>query len=119
MAVTNRVVDALFRCTHPTVEVLAHSVGVPQWCETIIQGYNSDPHGQELITKLSVPPTIVPNFSFTNRLLKYKSRVWLGSNTAIQQQIIQALHASAVGGHSDAPASIKRVQQFFVWSGLK
>jgi hypothetical protein len=34
------------------------------------------------------------------RIIRYKGRVWMGHSSEMQQQVIQALHASPMGGHS-------------------
>jgi hypothetical protein len=41
------------------------------------------------------------------------------ANTAVQQQLIEALHSSSVGAHSGIPATVKCVQQHFAWTGMK
>jgi hypothetical protein len=45
----------------------------------------------------------------------------LGSSTAIQQQVLQAFHASPVGGHSGFPVTYSRIKQllYFFWPGMK
>jgi hypothetical protein len=39
-------------------------------------------------------------YSLHQGLIHYKGRVWLGNNLSLQQQILSALHNSALGGHS-------------------
>ncbi|WVZ82556.1 hypothetical protein U9M48_029810 [Paspalum notatum var. saurae] len=44
----------------------------PVWSTAIVQGYSSDPHALDLITRLSVDPSSVPHFSLSGGLLRYK-----------------------------------------------
>ena len=46
-------------------------------------------------------------------------RVWIGSNHALQQKILAALHSSAIGGHSGFGVMYRRVRTLFAWPGLK
>jgi hypothetical protein len=45
--------------------------------------------------------------------------MWLGSNKALQNKIIQALHDSSLGGHSGVPATFQRIKALFHWPGMK
>jgi transposase InsO family protein len=114
----NRVADALSRRPHPSEICMAISTVVPQWCSAVVAGYSSDPQAQTYIAQLSVAPDAVPHFSLQNGLLRYKNRIWLGNNKHMHHQVIQALHTSAVGGHSGVPVTCRRVRQLFAWPGL-
>jgi hypothetical protein len=102
----NSAADALSHRSHPTDLCAAVSVVTPDWCTYIIAGYQSDPHAQKLITKLSAQAASVPHFTLDNGLLKFKNRIWVGHNATFQQKIIQALHSSPIGGHSGVPATV-------------
>jgi hypothetical protein len=43
----------------------------------------------------------------------------VGNDKTVQNQIITALHDSAVGGHLGTLVTYKRVKQMFAWRGLK
>lgn len=58
-------------------------------------------------------------FTLQDGLIKYKGRVWIGSNSALQAQILASLHASAVGGHSRLEVTYHRVKHLFAWPKLK
>ena len=111
--VDNRVADALSRRPHAPESCFAMSSAIPQWCAEIVAGYSSDPQAQLYTTQLAVDPSAVPNFTLQNGLLRYKDRIWLGNNKKLQAQVIQALHTSAVGGHSGVPVTCRRVRQLF------
>ena len=52
-------------------------------------------------------------------VIKYKGRVWVGHNLLAQQHILQALHASGIGGHSGIQGTYQRVKSLFAWPKLK
>lgn len=52
-------------------------------------------------------------------ILRYKNRIWLGTNTLLQAQVIFALHNSPAGGHSGFPVTYRRLKQLFAWKGMK
>lgn len=113
----NRVADALSR--HPVDCCAAMTVARPQWFADIEQSYSSDAHVQSVITKLLLNPQSVPSFSLHNGILRYKGRVWVGSDQALHHRLITALHTSAIGGHSGAPVTLRRLKQYFAWHGMK
>jgi hypothetical protein len=112
----NRVADALSRRPHTSEEsCLALSTVVPQWCDDVIAGYSSDPQAQSYIEQLVLSPNSVSNFSYQNGLLRYKNRLWLGNNKELQLRVIQAMHTSALGGHSGMPVTYRRIRHLFAW----
>lgn len=58
----NRVVDALSRKAHDTNSCCALSVAMPQWCQSLMDGYLQDEETKVLLTKLAVDNSAVPNF---------------------------------------------------------
>jgi hypothetical protein len=114
----NRVADALSR-RGSSKQVLAISASIPQWLAPVVASYATDLKAQELITKLSLQADSVPNFTFSIGVLRHKHRIWLGDNKNLHTQIISAMHASALGGHSGAPVTYSRLKKFFSWPGMK
>lgn len=117
---TNQATDALSR--HPAIsvsEVLAITVGTPEWIEDIREGYKNDATAQAIMDKLQADPKSVKNFTWQENLLRYKGRIWVGRNVEMQQAILQYLHAGAVGGHSGVQATLYRIRQMFAWPRLK
>lgn len=117
--VDNSAADALSRWIHTDGVCCSISVATPQWCAEIIQGYKSDKQAQELLVKLATTTATSSPFSLKDGLIWFKQRIWVGNNSELQQQLIRAFHSSPLGGHSGIPATIKQLQQFFAWSGLK
>jgi hypothetical protein len=113
------VVDALSRRPHTDHLYLATSVSSPKWLEDIATSYKSDPRATELITKLSVDPTANSDFSFKDGFLRYKNKLWVGLDSALQLKIVEALQCSPVGGHSGVPVTLSRLKQYFAWTGMK
>lgn len=117
---TNSAADALSRKDSPeTVEVLDVSSCTPVWLQEVVEGYVQDAYSTQLISELLIDPAAKPHFSLKNGLLRYKGRIWLGTNTKLQQKIIQELHNSPLGGHSRFPVTYRRIKQLFAWFGMK
>lgn len=114
----NRVADALSRRSHEP-ELFLVSTVVPSWLEDIVASYASDLKATELISKLAISPSADSHFTFQQGLLRRDGRIWVGADSALQQRIITAFHASAVGGHSGFPATYQRIKQLFTWTRLK
>jgi hypothetical protein len=115
----NFVADAL-SCRHPVEDhIYAISTATPKWISQVVNSYGQDSKATELIEKLVVDQLVVPNCTLQNGLLRYKNRIWVGQDEALRTKIIQALHSSAIGGHSGIPVTIRRIKQYFFWPGLK
>lgn len=72
----------------------------------------------KLLAELSVPSPM-GHYSLQSSLIYYKQRIWVGNSTSLQQRILQALHASAIGGHSGYEATYKRMKRLFAWPRMK
>jgi hypothetical protein len=77
----NGVVDALSR--YPSSQLLSVSVCQPQWLGVVSSSYANDDHAKEMIAKLSIASDALPNFTFRDGLLRYKSRIWVGNDQAL------------------------------------
>ena len=95
------------------------SVCQPTWLLEVLQSYDSDPVTQELLAKLSDTSVSTPNYTLQDGLIRYKGRIWVGNDAALRLKLVQAMHASAVGGHSGVPVTYRRIKQHFYWPGLK
>jgi hypothetical protein len=95
--VDNRVADALSRRTQ-TDQVLAVSCATPQWLEEVIHSYAADSNALDLITKLSLHADVVPNYSLSNGVLRFKNRIWIGHSPELHHKLITAMHSTALGG---------------------
>jgi hypothetical protein len=115
----NRAADALSRRVHSSdAELFALSEARPAWLEEVVTGYTGDDQVQKLLVELAISQTQGP-FSLQQGLIRFKGRIWLGNNIALQQKVLSALHGSPVGGHSGFPVTYARVRQHFAWPKMK
>lgn len=84
-----------------------------------MDGYKADSAALTLLAQLALNPDSRPPYSLLNGVIRYKSQIWLGSNTTLQHKVMEALHASPVGGHSGAPATYIKIKQIFFWKVMK
>jgi hypothetical protein len=77
----NGAADALSH--YPSSQFLSISVCQPQWLSIVSSSYANDDHAKEMIAKLSITSDAVPNFTFRDGLLRYKSRIWVGNDQAL------------------------------------
>jgi transposase InsO family protein len=115
----NNAADALSRRPHPPPECAAITVSSPRWLTEIQQNYQQDSQAMKLLTELTAGSGTSGNYTLQSGLIKYKGRLWLGNNSALQQKVISSLHDSAVGGHSGFPVTYRRVKQLFAWPSMK
>jgi transposase InsO family protein len=85
----------------------------------VMNGYQDDQATLEMIAKLSIDPVAIPGFSLHNGILKLHNRIWVGSNPPLQDKLLKACHASAIGGHSGIPVTYRRMKKLFAWKGMK
>jgi hypothetical protein len=90
-----------------------------QWLEPVLESYSADEYTKELVTKVTLDGSTVPNFSWQQVLLRYKGRIWLGADPGLQRQLLSACHDSVLGGHSGVPVTYRRLKQLFAWKGMK
>lgn len=98
---------------------VAMSSSIPQWVAEVQAGYQQDDYSLSIISKLVIDAAAVPHFTLANGLLRYKQRIWVGSNVGLQQKILHACHSTALGGHSGIPVTYMRLKQMFAWPGMK
>ena len=100
-------------------KVLTISFPIHDWLLELQQWYASDADAKALLAKLSVQTDPVSPFSLRNGLVMFKQRIWLGSNKALQNRVLAALHNSPVGGHSGAPVTYQKIRQLFYWPAMR
>jgi hypothetical protein len=64
----------------------------------VVASYDTDSFAKEMIATLLLDPKASPDYSWVNGVLRYKSRIWIGSDVDLQNKLINACHSSAVGG---------------------
>jgi hypothetical protein len=73
---------------------------VPVWIQEVLNSYAMDPLAQELVQELAITTPNTKGYSLAEGLIIYKKKIWVGNNSTLQTKIINAFHASIVGGHS-------------------
>lgn len=101
--------DALSRHPAPLAHLNAVSSSTPAWLVDVISSYAKDPATLKLIQELSLAPDSRPPYTLTDGVLRLRDRIWIGSNTELQQRLMTALHSSAVGGHSGFPVTFSKI----------
>lgn len=114
----NLAADALSRVSH-MLALQAMSSVQPLWIQEVANSYTTDTQGQQLLARLAVKSPDSLGYSLQQGVIRINNRIWVGNNSALQTKIIDALHSSAVGGHSGQKATYHRVKRMFVWKGLK
>lgn len=114
----NIAADTLSRCPGQD-SIHAVSVSTPSWMDRLQEGYLEHPDDRQLLSELAISSPNSKGFSLQNGVIRYKGRVWVGSNKLAQSHILQSLHSSGIGGHSGIHASYHRIKSMFAWPLLK
>ncbi|KAE8729762.1 2,3-bisphosphoglycerate-independent phosphoglycerate mutase [Hibiscus syriacus] len=85
----------------------------------IEESYKGDSLAQNWISILTVSPVANSKWKYSRVVLRYNGRVYIGATGSLRLHIIQSLHDSPQGGHSDAQATYYRIRSNFYWSNLK
>jgi hypothetical protein len=56
---------------------------VPLWMNHVLSSYAQDEKCKELEAQLRINPSTVPNFTLKNVILRYKTRIYVGSNSEL------------------------------------
>jgi hypothetical protein len=76
------------------------SMVVPVWIQEVVNSYQHDSEATALLQRLVVMSPDEDGFTLSDGIIRYKNRIWVGPNSALQTKLISAFHASALGGHS-------------------
>ena len=80
--------------------------------------YDNDYSLSEIIQQLVSNPSVVPHYSWDGASLRYKGRLVIPQNTALQQAIFYELHASPSAEHSSFLKTYERARPNFFWQGM-
>lgn len=116
---SNLAADALSCHPAPTDQVNAVSCASPTWLTEIVAGYSSNLASQQLLQDRSLDPDARPPYRFRNGVIYLRHRIWVGINKTLQLRILEALHASSLGGHSSFLVTYARIKHLFTWQGMK
>ena len=107
--INNAAADSLSR--KPMSTLMAVSMCTPTWVEKLQEGYAEDAYSTQLLAELSLSSPNDRGYQLLNGVIRYKGRIWVGTNPLAQQHNLQALHDSGIGGHSSFTATYRRVKQ--------
>jgi hypothetical protein len=114
----NKVADAL-SWVGLHFELHAASTVVPTWIQVVVNSYHTDADAVKLLQELVVSSPNVGGYSLLDGVIRYKTKIWVGNNTALQTKLIAAFHASVMGGHSRIHTTHHRLKKLFHWQGMK
>ncbi|XP_026394978.1 uncharacterized protein LOC113289790 [Papaver somniferum] len=102
----NTVVDALSR--RPSAIASCHSIttSTPNWVHDVTNSYTNDPKANQLISQLLLSPDSAPHYTYTEGILRYKTKLYIGTRGNVIQSLLESLHVSALGGHSGVQGTI-------------
>jgi hypothetical protein len=66
-----------------------------------------------LLTKLSIYPQAVPGYTLSNGLLRHKGKLVIGNSGQLRTQLLENFHQSALGRHSGERATYHRLKLVF------
>nr|GEZ70119.1 reverse transcriptase [Tanacetum cinerariifolium] len=58
-------------------------------------------------------------YSWTGEILKRKGKVVVGNDLKLKKKLVRHFHDEAIGGHSGAHVTMKKLGSLFYWKGLK
>jgi hypothetical protein len=121
----NRVAAALSRRPNMDQDIaedqlnnMAISSVTPDWLSQVTQGYESDENTKKLFNHLATGGS-KEHYTLSQGIIRFKGRIWLGTNKEMQLKVTSALHDSAAGGHSGFPVTYRRIKASFAWPGMK
>ena len=114
----NAAADALSIAGH-LLALQAVSSSQPVWVQELVNSNTTDPRAQQLLAQLAVHTPNEQGYILDKGLIKFKDKIWVAQNSAMQTKLIDAFHSSAIGGHSGVQATYQRIHRLFHWKGLK
>jgi hypothetical protein len=61
----------------------------------------------------------VLNFTLTSWVIRYKTRIYVGSNSKLRKQLIDFFHSFALGGHSGEKVTYIKLKSLFHRPGMR
>jgi hypothetical protein len=106
------VVDALSRVGfHFQLQVV--STVVPVWVQEVLNSYQTNIAATTLLQELAIIQSNDQGYSLVDRVIRYKNRICIGSNSALQTKLIASFHSYALGGHSGIQPTYQRLKKMF------
>ncbi|GKV33977.1 hypothetical protein SLEP1_g42408 [Rubroshorea leprosula] len=115
----NHVADALSRITSHEVSLRAMSMVTTDFLEEIQSSWVHDDKLQSLIQEIQKTPPFYPKYSFVDQQLRRKRKLMVGNTDNLKQKLIAMIHAGALGGHSGAEVTMRKLVAIFYWKKMK
>lgn len=94
----NAAADAFSRVAH-LYAIQAVSSTQPVWIQELLNTYATDSFAQKLLTQLAMQGSDDQGYTLEEGVIRYKGKLWVAENSALQTKIIAAFHSSPIGGH--------------------
>jgi hypothetical protein len=91
----------------------AISAVVSIWIQGVINSYHNDATATALLQELAVVQHNDQGYSLSNGVIRYKDRIWIENNSALQTKRVSSFHSCALGGHSGIQATYHRLKKMF------
>ncbi|GJT54198.1 ty3-gypsy retrotransposon protein [Tanacetum coccineum] len=116
----NVVADALSRVdsSGELLQMSVSSVSSGVW-DKVKDSWKNDLDIQNLIKSLEHHSYKGNKYSWTGEILKRKGKVVVGNDLELRKELVQHFHDEAIGGHSGAHVTMKKLGSLFYWKGLK
>jgi len=114
----NLVADALSRVEGSEVLHMALSIVECDFLKEIQVAYESDGVLKDIISALQQHPDAKKHYSWSQDILRRKSKIVVPNDVEITNKLLQWLHCSGMGGRSGRDASHQRVKSLFYWKGM-
>lgn len=114
----NVAADALSRVEGSEVLHMAMTVLECDLMQKIKDAYVTDGAVKQIIDELKDKPNGKKHFSWTQGVLRRKSKIVVPAVTELKDLILEWLHSSGQGGHSGRDVTMQRVKGVFNWKGM-
>nr|GEU88200.1 putative mitochondrial protein [Tanacetum cinerariifolium] len=116
----NVVVDALSRVDSSVelLQIIISSVSSGVW-DKVKDSWKNNLDTQNLIKSFENHSYKGNKYSWTGEILKRKEKVVVGNDPKLRKEPVQHLYDEAIGGHSGAHVTMKKLGSLFYWKGLK
>lgn len=118
--VENKAADGLSRISHATFDSLMRlTVPKPLQMEDILKEVDNCEFIQRLLQNLHEEKPVKVGYSVVDGRLLYKQRLVIPADSKHISLILEEFHGSKWGGHTGMLKTIKRIQAYFYWPGMK
>jgi Integrase zinc binding domain len=93
--------------------MLAVTELIPTWLSELKDSYLGDAWATQILNNQDSSLQIKHPVSIHQEIIRYKRKIYVGSNQGWRGKIVQSLHDSSVGGHSGIQGTYQRVKALF------